>query len=64
MLVLDVNLFLSCLLLTIITKKTHFMQASTEGFLAIIMPRPEAWAKAEASLLSRDQYRFQRGHVT
>ncbi|KAL2653700.1 hypothetical protein R1flu_021828 [Riccia fluitans] len=33
----------------------------TEGYVAIMMPRPEDWKKAQATLLTREQYRERRG---
>ncbi|OAE28374.1 hypothetical protein AXG93_2490s1650 [Marchantia polymorpha subsp. ruderalis] len=36
-------------------------EPDTEGYIAIMMPRPEDWKKAQASLLTKDQYRERRG---
>jgi glycine cleavage system H lipoate-binding protein len=36
-------------------------QADTEGHIAIMMPRPEDWAKASKVLLTLEQYRERRG---
>ncbi|GAQ92067.1 hypothetical protein KFL_009160030 [Klebsormidium nitens] len=38
-------------------------KAATEGFLAILMPRPEAWVQTEKNLLSLEQYLLQKGSV-
>jgi hypothetical protein len=37
------------------------VQADTEGHIAIMMPRPEDWAKASKVLLTLEQYRERRG---
>eukprot|EP00246_Nothoceros_aenigmaticus_P015427 TRINITY_DN6389_c0_g1_i1.p1 TRINITY_DN6389_c0_g1~~TRINITY_DN6389_c0_g1_i1.p1 ORF type:complete len:288 (-),score=41.14 TRINITY_DN6389_c0_g1_i1:515-1378(-) len=36
-------------------------RAATEGHIAVLMPRPEDWAKAERILFTREQYQIQRG---
>ncbi|XP_024530969.1 protein Simiate [Selaginella moellendorffii] len=33
---------------------------ASQGYIAILMPKPEAWKKAEKSLLTREQYKQQR----
>ncbi|CAM6119328.1 unnamed protein product [Calypogeia fissa] len=35
--------------------------ADTQGYVAVLMPRSEDWAKAEKSLLTPEDYRAQRG---
>ncbi|BFI25292.1 hypothetical protein MPTK2_1g19740 [Marchantia polymorpha subsp. ruderalis] len=44
-------------------KESHLIsqRPDTEGYIAIMMPRPEDWKKAQASLLTKDQYRERRG---
>lgn len=34
---------------------------SSEGYVAIMMPKPEDWLKAKSSFLSREEYKKQRG---
>ncbi|KAG6553487.1 hypothetical protein Mapa_004399 [Marchantia paleacea] len=44
-------------------KEPHLIaqRPDTEGYIAIMMPRPEDWKKAQASLLTKEQYRERRG---
>jgi hypothetical protein len=38
-----------------------FVQGSSEGYVAIMMPKPDDWLKAKSSFLSREEYKKHRG---